>query len=188
MNLLNGQNGRRLVEDENLGPAVKRLQNFDALLHADGNVLDLNLGVDLKSVLLRQVRYLPVRLTVVDGEPSSRLDAEDDVLRHREVLDELEVLVNHSDSKLDGLAGTVDDLPVAVHVNLAFIRLVQTEQNAHERRFARSVLPEQRVDLSFAQLQADVVVRYDSREPFGDPSQFDDGYRLFHGESAPLSE
>ncbi len=34
------QHGRRLVEDEDVGAAIERLQNFDALLQADGQVAD----------------------------------------------------------------------------------------------------------------------------------------------------
>ena len=50
VDLLRGEHGGRLVEDEDLIVAVEHLEDLDALLHADGDVLDLGVEVDLQAV------------------------------------------------------------------------------------------------------------------------------------------
>ena len=54
VDLLRGEDGGRLVEDEDLVVAVEHLQDFRALLHADGNVLDEGVRVDAQAVFLAQ--------------------------------------------------------------------------------------------------------------------------------------
>ena len=52
VDLLRGQDGRRLVEDQDLVVAVEHLEDLGALLHADGDVLDERVGVDVQAVFL----------------------------------------------------------------------------------------------------------------------------------------
>ena len=49
LRLLRREHGGRLVEDEDPGVAVERLQDLDPLLPADREVLDLRVGVDLEA-------------------------------------------------------------------------------------------------------------------------------------------
>ena len=56
--LLGGQHGGRLVEHEDAGVAVERLQDLDALLGPDGHVLDDRVGVDGQAVALGQLAHL----------------------------------------------------------------------------------------------------------------------------------
>ena len=44
--LLGRQDGGRLVEDEDVRAAEQRLEDLDALLLADGDVLDPGIGID----------------------------------------------------------------------------------------------------------------------------------------------
>jgi hypothetical protein len=46
--LLGGQHAGGLVEDQDLGAAVERLEDLDALLQADGQFLDDGIGIDLE--------------------------------------------------------------------------------------------------------------------------------------------
>ena len=57
---------------------------------------------------------------------------------------------------------------------IARFRLVQAEQHAHQRGFARAVFAQQCMDLSSAQLQRDVVVGDDAGELLGDVKHLDD--------------
>ena len=93
-----------------------------------------------------------------------RLHAHDDVVEHREALHQLEVLVHHADAQIVGVVGVVDGHDLAVLADLPLLRLVQAEQNAHQRGFARAVFAQQGVDLTAAQLQGDVVIGDDARE------------------------
>ncbi len=49
------EHGRRLVEDEDVGVAVQRLQDLDPLLRADREVLDQCARVDAQPVLLGEL-------------------------------------------------------------------------------------------------------------------------------------
>ena len=68
LRLLRRQHRGRLVEDEDVGAAVERLQDLDALLLADGDVLD------------QRAR--------VDGEPEARRDLARPASRPRRVVEE----------------------------------------------------------------------------------------------------
>ena len=45
------QHAGRLVENEDFGAAIQRLQDFDALLHADRKFLDQRVGIDFEAVI-----------------------------------------------------------------------------------------------------------------------------------------
>ena len=59
--LAGGEHGGRLVEDEHARLAVQRLDDLDALLDADGEVLDEGVGVDGKAVAARELAALLAR-------------------------------------------------------------------------------------------------------------------------------
>ena len=54
LHFLRRQHGRRLVENQQLGLPVERLQQLDALLLADGKVFDHCIGIDRELEFLRQ--------------------------------------------------------------------------------------------------------------------------------------
>ena len=53
--LLRGEHGGRLVEDEDPRAAVQRAEDLDALLHPDGHVLDHRVGVDGEAVAVGEL-------------------------------------------------------------------------------------------------------------------------------------
>ena len=66
--LLRREDGRRLVEDEDLGASVERLQDLDALLHADRDRLDAGLRAHRQAEALGDVPdSLVGRLEVEEG-------------------------------------------------------------------------------------------------------------------------
>ena len=82
--------------------AVERLQDLDALLLADGDVLDLASGSIAKPKLVRQLAHARARRAVVEEDAAvSGSVAEHDVLGDRHHRDEHEVLVHHADPVLD---------------------------------------------------------------------------------------
>ena len=98
--LLRREDGGRLVEDQDLGAAIERLQDLDPLLDPDRQVADLGVGVDLEPELRGQVADPALRLVDVEEDRvGHRLVAEDDVLGHAEHRDEHEVLVDHADAR-----------------------------------------------------------------------------------------
>ena len=56
------QHAGRLVEDQDLGAAIERLEDFDALLQADRQLLDDRVGIDLQPVFALEPLELRARL------------------------------------------------------------------------------------------------------------------------------
>ena len=170
-----GEHGGRLVEDDEVRAAEEHLHDLDALLHADGHVADLLVEVDLHAVALHD---LLDRLAVVGQLEQRRVMAlvpQNDVLEARHVLDEHEVLVHHADAVLDGDAGTGDVHLLAMHEDLSLSRLVQADEDVHERGLAGAVLAQERMDLAFPYGQVNVLVGIERAEALADvfhPQQF----------------
>ena len=82
--------------------------------------------------------------------------------------------MDHADSQRRCIIGAVDLDLLSVLLDDARFRLVQAEQHAHQRGFARAVFAQQCMDLSSAQLQRDVVVGDDAGELLGDVKHLDD--------------
>ena len=101
VDLARREHGRGLVEDQDVGFAEQRLQELDALLLADREVLDLGVGVDAQPVLLAQLANAPRAVSRSRTAPAAQLVAEHDVLGDGEHRDELEVLVHHADAVRD---------------------------------------------------------------------------------------
>ena len=170
--LLRGEHGGRLVEDEDLIVAVEHLEDLGALLHTDGDVLDARIRIDLQAVFFRQREHLFARLALLQEAMLRRLDAHDDIVQHREALDQLEVLVHHADAEAVGVVRVFDGDDLAVLADLALLGLIQAEQDGHERGLAGAVFAEQRMDLPLAQLERDVVIGHDAREALRDVQHF----------------
>ena len=110
LGLLRREDGRRLVEDEDVGLAIQRLEDLDALPDADREVLDERIGVDLEPVALRDLDDPGSRGATVEraDRPARVLHAEHDVLGDGEDRDEHEVLVDHADAGRDRVARTAE--------------------------------------------------------------------------------
>ena len=171
--LLRGEHRGRLVEDEHLRVAGQRLDDLDPLLHADRQVVDERVGVDVEPEPRRDLPHL--RASGVDvehtGEPGL-LMAEHDVLGDGEDGDEHEVLVHHADAGGHRVAGAGEVLDDVVEQDLALVGLVQPVEHVHQRRLAGAVLTEQGVDLAGLHGEVDVVVRDQRAEPLGDATKF----------------
>jgi hypothetical protein len=173
--LLRRQHRGRLVEDQDVGAAVERLQDLGALLLPDRDVLDERVRVDREVEALRELPDALRRLVEVEENPGPlRLGGEDDVLGDRHHRDQHEVLVHHPDPVVDRLARRVDPHRLALDQDLALVGVVEPVEDVHQRRLAGAVLAEERVDLAAPELEIDVVVREDAREALGHPPQFED--------------
>ena len=174
IDLLRRKNSGRLVEDEDLIVPVQHLEDLDALLHTDRDVFHLGIHVHLEAVLLRQRQDLLSRfLLLQEAERAGRLRAEDDVVQHGKNIDQLEMLMHHADSQRGRVVRIVDPDDLAVFTDLPCFRLIEAEQDTHQRRLARSVLAEKRVDLALPELKRDVVICHDPGELLADVVHFD---------------
>ena len=173
LDLLGGEDGSGLIEDENLVVPVEHFEDLRALLHPHGDVLDEGVRVHLQSVALGERQDLLPGLLLLQEAHLVGLHAQDDVVQHREALHQLEVLVDHADSQVVGIVGVFDVHLFAVLADLALLGLVEAEEHAHEGALASAVLPQERVDLALFQLQGDIVIGHDAGETLGDVEHFD---------------
>ena len=143
--LLRRQHRGRLVEDQDAGAAIQRLQDLDALLLADRQVADQRVRVDAQRVFAAEPLDLGARGPRLCSQQRARLGAEHDVLQHREGVDQHEVLVHHADAGVDRVARVADRDRLAVDEDLAAVGLVEAVQDAHQRRLAGAVLADDAV-------------------------------------------
>ena len=179
LGLLRREHGGRLVEDQNPGVAIERLQDLDALLLADRELPDLRLRAHGEPVALTELLDAPLgRRRTQDGATSlATVIAEHDVLGHGERLDEPEVLMHHADPRVDGIARRVESHRLSVELDLALVRAIETGQDVRQRRLAGAVLAEERVHLAGRGLEGHAVVRDDAGEPLRDARHAHGGSR-----------
>ena len=172
LGLARGEHRGGLVEDQHAGLAQQGLDDLHPLLHADRQILDQGVRVDLQAVALGQFADVAAGAPPVDpAERPGALHAEGDVFRHGEYRHQHEVLVHHADAGLDRAAGRAEVLRLAVQQDLALVRLGQPVQDVHQGGLARAVLAEQRVDLARFHGQVDVIVGHEAAEALRDPLQ-----------------
>ena len=83
--------------------------------------------------------------------------------------------LSHADARIDGVTGVVHlDLP-AVYQHIAGGGLEQAVELVHQRRLARAVLAQNRVDLAFVDGEVDPVVGDKIAEFLDDVAHFNDG-------------
>ena len=174
--LLRGEHRGRLVQDQQVDVAGERLDDLHPLLRADRQVLHQGVRVDRQAVALGGLEDVAAAAAAV--QPAERaapglLGAERDVLRDREDGHQHEVLVHHADAGRDGVPRAAEGPRLAVHQDLALVRLQQAVELVHQGRLARAVLAEQRVHLAGLDGQVDVVVGHQVAEALGDAAQFE---------------
>ena len=170
---LRGEHGGGLVKDKYLIIAIEHFKYLGALLHADGDILNLCGGVDGEAVFLGEGEHLFERRLFGEEACLIRLNAEDYVIEHRKNIDELEMLMHHADAESRSVVRVLYLDGFAVFAYLAFLRLIQAEEHAHQRRLTRTVLTEQSVNLALAELQRNIVVCDYSGKFLGYAEHFD---------------
>ena len=174
--LLRRQHGGRLVEDEDVGAAVQRLEDLDALLLTDRDVPDARARVDVEAELIGELADAALGGGRVEQHAvPARLRREHDVLGDGHHRDQHEVLVHHPDPCVDRVVRRAELDRLAVEQDLALVGPVEPVEDVHQRRLAGAVLAEEGVHLAAAQVEVDVVVREDAREALRDAAQLEDG-------------
>ncbi len=98
-----------LVEDEQLHVLRERLRDLDELLLAHAKLADGRGGVLVEAHPVHQLGGLVIGAVPVDeAKASAPLVAEEDVLGHREVRDQRELLVNDDDASALGIVDAAE--------------------------------------------------------------------------------
>ena len=175
LNLLGGEGGGRLVQDQDVCPPVQGFQDLHTLLHSHGDVLNFCVGVDGKAVALGDLLHIFPGLRHIQGNSLSRLGTQHDILGDGEGLDQHEVLVHHADPRIDGVAGVAHFNGFAVNQDLAGGGLEKAVKLVHQRGFASAVFAQDRVDFTFVDSKVDAVIGHEIAEFFDNIPHFNDG-------------
>ena len=158
----------RLIEDEDARPLRQSFRDFDHLLLADGDVFHLVGGLDVDNAEFAEQGFgVGIQFAPIDGaEGVGRLAVEKNVLGDAEFGNEVELLMDDGDARIDGLAGAAKPPPLSLDENIALVGWIGPDaaEHFHQRRFAGAVLAHQRQNLAGAGLEGDVVERPDARE------------------------
>jgi hypothetical protein len=148
-----GQHAGRLVEDQDLGATVERLEDFDTLLDADGQFLDDGIGIDLELIFLFELPELASRLGDAGVEHLAFLGSEHDIFKNGEVFDQHEMLVNHADAHRNGGIRVLDHGLAAINEDVALVGLIEAVEDRHQCRFASAVFADNPVNGALADLR-----------------------------------
>ena len=169
LDLLGHEHGGGFVEDEHAAVARERLDDLDALLLADREVLHERVGLDGDAEAVGGLLDRAAGGSQV--EPGTAGPAEDDVLGDRHGLHQREVLGDHADPGRDGVARGVDGDGRAVDLDGAGVGAGEPVEDAHQRGLAGAVLAQQGVDLAPGQGQVHGVIGDEVAEALGDATQ-----------------
>ena len=94
--LLRGQHPGRLVQDQDTGAAIERLEDLDPLLQAHRQILDLLVQRHLETIVPGQLAEQLLGRAQALAQMPAVFRAEDHVLQHGEVVHQHKVLVHHA--------------------------------------------------------------------------------------------
>ena len=129
-----------------------------ALLCADGDFGNRAIQLHVQSVPVRKLLNLPAPGGFVDEDAFGFSIAEDDVFKDGHGFDQHEVLMHHADAELHRRCRRIDRNLLSAQVNTAAGRLIETEQDVHQRAFSGAVLAEQRMNLALKNAQIHILV------------------------------
>ena len=173
---LRRQHRRRLVEDQDLGAPVERLQDLDPLLLADADVLDARVRVD--GEVERTARSALTRSSAASSSSStfSRVGSIPSTMFSATVITGISMkcwcTIPIPRSIASARRADLDRFPV--DQDLALVRAVEAVEDVHQRGLAGAVLAEERVHLASPQVEVDVVVRDDAWETLRDALQLEE--------------
>ncbi|CAI8372631.1 MAG: Uncharacterised protein [Cellulomonadaceae bacterium TMED98] len=107
--LLRGQHRRWLIEHQDFGIPCKGFNDFHPLLHTDREVFDDRVGVDVEPETIGNLTNKPPCLLQVQSTKSSGgLVPENDIFGDSKDRYQHEVLVDHPNSRVHGIAWTTE--------------------------------------------------------------------------------
>ena len=168
-----GENAGGLIENEDFGAAIQRLEDFDALLLADREILDDGIGIDLEAVIGGEALQLGAGLGEGAAKQHAVLGAEHDVFEHGEIVDQHEMLVHHADAEGERMAAVGDGVGGAVDADLARIGVVEAVEDRHQGRFAGAVFADDAMHRAGPDDQMDVTVGVHRPEMLVDANELD---------------
>ena len=146
--LVVGQAGGGLVERDDLCVADVGLHDFDHLLVGGGEGAHTGRRVDADAEFLDDLPGLREHPVIIDQAVlSARPAPQKDVFRDRHIEDDLALLIDDADARLDRVLRAGEMLLPSVEQHLPGGHGVVPVENFQERGFSGAVLSDERVDL-----------------------------------------
>ena len=180
--LVRGDRRRRLVQEEDPRLQGEGLGDLDQLHLGRAEGGDRPGRRHVESHRLHPGSRVSVNGCVIDElwKPG-RYPLEQDVLCHGELRDQVVLLVDDADPRLQRVARGPKTNGRPVDRDAAGVRLVNAGEDLDQRALAGAVLADQGLDLSAAQAERDVVQRHDSRKLLANAGRLEDHARRRHG-------
>ena len=162
------ENGRRLVEGDDLMRHQQGASDLHELPVGDGEAADLPVRVDAGAELTQDGARPLAHGRVVDEAEAPDLAPEKEILRDRQVGGEQDLLVNENDALAFRIDRPRERDRLAVQMKIAFRGREMAREDAHQGRLAGAVLPDDRMHLTGLQVERNPAQDLDGPEGFGD--------------------
>ena len=172
--LLRGQNRRRLVENEDAGLSIERFENFNALSFTDREIADAGIRVNCETEIARELFDLTPNRCPASATGKKWLGPESNIVHHRQIVCQREVLVNHADSGGERRTRITGRQGPTKYFDTALIGNVMAEENIHQRGFSSAVFTKQRKNLTLSQGEVDIRIGGQRAKAFCDALKAED--------------
>ncbi len=174
-----GEGGGGLVQDEDPRLLGQRLADLHQLLLADAELLDRARGVHLETHELQRGLRVLAHHVPADEAGAHGLAAEGEVLHHRQLGHQGQLLGDERDAVMLGVPEGLEAHRRPVQEDLASISPpgVDAAERLDERALARAVLAAEDVDLALLQRERHAVQGAHAREVLGDVAELEQRHR-----------
>ena len=140
------------------------------MLDRDGIVAERSRNIDVKAKLRQQHLRAPAHLALQNHAEARRLAAEKQILRHRNIRQQVDLLIDGGDACIErGLGRARGDID-AVEANNSTIACEYAGDHLDQGGFAGAVLPEQRVNFAGAEGEIDILQRAQRAKTLAEPA------------------
>ena len=160
----------RLVEDQHPRRQIDGAGDRDDLLDRDRIVAKRRGHVDMKAEPGEQHAGSPAHLAFLNHAKPRRLAAEKQILRHRKIRQQVDLLIDGGDARIDRSLGRPRRDLDAVEANDARVAREHAGDHLDQGGFAGAVLAEQRMDFAGPQREVDTLQRAQRAKTLGDPA------------------
>ena len=155
----------RLIQNQDIGASVKNLHDFQSLFLRYTHLINLLVQIQVKVIFvtdclgcfpdLFQVKFLPLIKTKCD------------ILRSAEHIDQLKMLMDHTDSQVVCIFRRADLYLFSIYHDLAGIWKIDTGNHVHQGSLTASVFSQKGEDLAFFHIKTDIFVGNNFSKCFG---------------------
>src|SRR5215475_6875187 len=170
-----GQRGGRLVEQQHAGVAREHARDLDQLALADGEAADRRIERDMPGAQPLQRRAGALAQVGPPVEERHFQRAEPDIVLHRQVGTEAELLRHQRDAARLRLARRRNGAGFPVHRQRAGVRPIDAGQDFHQRALARAVLAADGADFARRDVERHVLQRRDRTKALAQAPHAEDG-------------